>query len=328
LAEPPSELRALRELINARLLAYLRGEPGELYEAARHIMAGGGKRLRPILALCMYRHLGGKGDILPAALCLEYLHNFTLIHDDIMDRDETRHNLPTTHVKYGLPLAILAGDLLFAKAFELLGELRGTLDDGRLMEGASLLAQAMVRLCEGQALDMKLAGSPSPPSLEEYLRLIELKTATLYQASAALGALLAGADANRLMEARGFGANLGMAFQVVDDILGLFGDERETGKPIGSDLREGKKTLPLLLGHAAGGRASELIARAWAGARLGPEDVALVLEELRRERVEERARELALRYAERARGHLARLGPGPCSSLLASLVGFVVERRF
>ncbi|MER3602084.1 MAG: geranylgeranyl pyrophosphate synthase [Nitrososphaerota archaeon] len=321
------ELEGLRALINSRLLAYLQGEPGELYEAARHIMAGGGKRLRPILALCLYRHLGGRGDILPAALCLEYLHNFTLIHDDIMDRDEVRHNLPTTHVKYGLPLAILAGDLLFAKAFELLGQLRGSVEGEALLEGASLLAQAMVRLCEGQALDMRLGASTRPPSVEQYLKLIELKTATLYQASAALGALLAGAQGSRLAEARAFGANLGMAFQITDDILGLFGEERELGKPVGNDLREGKKTLPLLLALERDEELARIIRRAWAR-RLSGQELERALRLLRERGIEREARALAEQYAGRAKESLARLGPGPYAELLGALADFVVKRRF
>ncbi|GAB6147978.1 polyprenyl synthetase family protein [Stetteria hydrogenophila] len=224
----------------------VKGRPEYLYEAALHLIRAGGKRLRPALVVLTARLLGGgeAGEAaLPLAAAVEVFHNFTLIHDDIMDRDEFRRGVPTVHAKYGLETAILAGDLLHAESFRSIAY--SGLPPELTVRAARTLADAAKKVCEGQALDMsfeeRLDVTP-----EEYLEMIYLKTGALIEASTRLGAIAAGAPVEVEERAGVYGARVGVAFQIRDDILGLYGDPARTGKPVFNDLREGKKTLLVL----------------------------------------------------------------------------------
>ncbi|NPA84645.1 MAG: polyprenyl synthetase family protein [Crenarchaeota archaeon] len=222
------------------MLEVLRGEPERLYEAARHLPSKGGKRLRPALVLLVAKALGGTTEAaLPAAASVELLHNFTLVHDDIMDRDEMRRGVPTVHVVYGEPMAIIAGDLLYAKAYEAL--LRSPQGSDIVKQMAEELTWAAVTVAEGQAMDMMFEERWDVTE-EEYLKMIEKKTGALFGTSAALGALAAGRPELKDL-LKEFGLILGKAFQIKDDVLSLVGDEKVTGKPKYNDLREGKKTI-------------------------------------------------------------------------------------
>ncbi len=221
------------------------GEPEALYKATRHLIDAGGKRLRPFLALKSCEIVGGQVEhALPAAAAIELLHNFTLIHDDIMDGDSKRRGVPTVHVLWGIPMAINAGDLLFAKVYEAL--FRHTVAAGvplrRVFRVAETLTEATIAICEGQALDM-LFEERETVSEEEYFKMIEGKTATLIRASAKSGAMIGGGKPSQVQRLGNFAYYSGLAFQIVDDVLGLTADEKVLGKPVGSDIREGKRTL-------------------------------------------------------------------------------------
>ena len=233
-------INTIKPKVDNYIAKVLEGEPGRLYEAARHLPLKGGKRLRPALLMLVAKALGGKEEeALPAAASVELLHNFTLVHDDIMDRDEMRRGVPTVHVLYGEPLAILAGDLLYAKAYEALLKTQKSPDLVKRM--AEYLTWAAVTVAEGQAMDMMFE-ERWDVSEEEYLEMIAKKTGALFGACGAIGALVAERPdyAEKMKE---FGVILGKAFQIKDDILSLVGDEKVTGKPKYNDLREGKKTL-------------------------------------------------------------------------------------
>lgn len=242
-----SKMLEIGEEVN-RFIAHLvdsNHDPRMLYRAAVHLINAGGKRLRPFMVVKSCRLVGGSmKEAIPAAVAVEILHTFTLIHDDIMDRDTLRRGVETVHVKWGVPIAILSGDLLFAKVFEVISDSYAA-EPKKAIEILKLLCEVTVQICEGQTLDMSFE-SRRNISEEEYLEMISKKTAKLLEVSARIGGIVGGGDPQQLEALTDFGYNAGMAFQIIDDILGLMAVEEELGKPVGSDLREGKMTLIII----------------------------------------------------------------------------------
>jgi geranylgeranyl diphosphate synthase type I len=238
--------------VNEFILSSLDGRPKELYKASAHYISSGGKRLRPFIVTKASELFGGSSrKAMPAAAAVELVHNFSLVHDDIMDNDNVRHNVPTVHASYGIPLAILAGDILFSKAFQLMsvGGLKEGISEKSISEMVSRLSTACINVCEGQALDMQMASEGVKAYSErDYISMIEKKTASLFELSCSLGVLSADncnkGDLERLSI---FGKNIGIAFQLIDDLIGIVGDPKVTGKAVGNDIREGKKTYPMVL---------------------------------------------------------------------------------
>jgi geranylgeranyl diphosphate synthase type I len=215
--------------------------PRPLYQASRHLVDSGGKRLRPSMLLLAGEAAGGDAAALaPAAVSIELIHNFTLIHDDIMDNADVRRGRPAVHKIWGQSGAILAGDTLYSKAFQVLGM---TAARPKLILGAmNLLSRTCTAICEGQWLDMEFEARDLV-SEAEYMEMIEKKTGVLYGASAAMGALLSGADPDAVAALDQFGRLTGMGFQLQDDVIDLIAPEKVSGKRQGGDLIEAKKTL-------------------------------------------------------------------------------------
>jgi geranylgeranyl diphosphate synthase type I len=220
------------------------GSPIQLYRASKHIIASGGKRLRPFLTVKACEATGGKmKDAVPFAAALELLHNFTLIHDDLMDHDELRRGEPTVHKKYGEPLAILAGDLLFAKVYQsVLDYAPDNISSDDIIFALQKMTDAIIVLCEGQALDISFP-KVTDITEEDYIFMIGAKTSSLFKACAEIGAIAAGASNSQREALAKFAWDAGIAFQIPDDILGITAEESKLGKPVGSDIREGKKTI-------------------------------------------------------------------------------------
>ena len=229
--------------VNSTIAKYIQGDVKELYEASYYLFKAGGKRLRPLMLVCSSDLVGGdrKRAIL-AGTAVEVLHTFTLIHDDIMDQDNLRRGMPTVHVKYGIPMAILAGDLLHAKAFQILNDALAGLESSKITRAFQIFTESILIISEGQALDMQFENRQDVTE-GEYIDMIRRKTAKLFSASTALGALIGGAKEEEVKKLEEFGLLIGIAFQIVDDILGLTANEEELGKPLYSDIREGKKTI-------------------------------------------------------------------------------------
>jgi geranylgeranyl diphosphate synthase type I len=207
-----------------------------------------GKRLRPLLLFLSLEACGGSWKVgLPAACALEFLHNYSLIHDDIEDQDEYRHGRKTIWQKYGLAKAINAGDALYGLAFAQMKYLPGDILPERALSIFTVFSKAANQLTIGQAADMDFEDRKNI-FLEEYWRMVKGKTAALFQASAEIGSFLGEANAKTVHAFSNFGLNLGLAFQVRDDLLGIWGDPKETGKPTGSDLIKKKKSLPICFG--------------------------------------------------------------------------------
>lgn len=220
-------------------------KPEVLYEASIHLIAAGGKRLRPYLVTKACELVGGDPDLsVPYAAALEILHNFTLVHDDIMDNDSIRRGVQTVHTLWGVPVAIASGDLLFAKVYEAMCRpyVQGALPCERVAESIVRVTDAAISICEGQVLDISYPNS-SEVSEEEYIFMVGGKTSALFKACAEVGAIVGGGDQGQVERIGSFAYDAGIAFQIVDDILGATADEEKLGKPVGSDLREGKKTL-------------------------------------------------------------------------------------
>ncbi|MEM1094711.1 MAG: polyprenyl synthetase family protein [Bacteroidota bacterium] len=217
-------------------------EPAELYEPIRYVLAGKGKRFRPLLVLLTARALGTAAeDALPAALSVEVFHNFTLVHDDIMDHSDERRGRPTLHVRWNDSTAILGGDYLYLVAYEQLA----LLPPAVLPDALRTFNHMVKRLCEGQMLDMAFETRPQV-SVAEYLDMIDGKTGALLVASLELGGLVGGATDEQQAALRTAGAALGRAFQIQDDLLDLMTTSAKWGKRVGGDLIEGKKAYLLL----------------------------------------------------------------------------------
>jgi geranylgeranyl diphosphate synthase type I len=186
---------------------------------------------------------------MPAALALEVTHTFTLIHDDIMDGDSLRRGVPTVHTKWDMPTGILAGDVLYARAFEFISQAKA--GDAAKVRATSLLARACADICEGQHMDMSFEHRTDVTE-EEYMKMVEMKTGVLYAAAAAIGGTLAGGSEEQVKSLYQFGLNTGIAFQIQDDLIDLLTPPEQSGKDQGSDLREGKQTLIMIIAREKG----------------------------------------------------------------------------
>lgn len=230
------------------------GTPKVLYKASRHIIEAGGKRLRPFIVLKACELVGGREeDALPVAAAVELLHTFTLIHDDVMDRSETRRGVPAVHVLWDESMAINAGDLVFAKVFDavLNHTNRERTSSEQIRRALSLITQATITVCEGQARDISNEKRREVTE-EDYFETVHWKTAALYKAAAETGAVIGGGTETQIERLGQFAYNAGVAFQIRDDELGLIGDARILKKPVGDDLRRGKQTILVIyaLKHA------------------------------------------------------------------------------
>ncbi len=294
----------------------------QLYKAAYHLPSQGGKRMRPFLVAKSCELVGGAAkEVMPAAAAVELLHNFTLVHDDIMDNDALRRGVPTVHTVWGVPTAILAGDLMFAKSFQII--LRTGVDDGRARAAADVLATATVALSEGQHLDMSFEERDDVRE-EDYLDMISGKTAALFEASAKIGAILGGGSNEAVVKLGEYGWNMGMAFQIYDDYLGLTSKEEVLGKAVGNDIREGKKTLIIIRGM--GSDAAPLL-RAVMGKKSVPDEkIATLLKQLQENGTLDYVYSKAKSYVDVALGSLSAFPESAARESLYQLAGMAISR--
>lgn len=244
-------LGSVAKTTDAYLIRTFGSASDNLYRASAHLLVAGGKRLRPAVAMLAADAVapGRSRDIFPAAVALELTHTFTLIHDDIMDGDSLRRGAPTVHKKWDEPTAILAGDVLYARAFEHICLAKAT--EKAKVRAVGMLATACIEICEGQHTDMSFENR-SDVSEEEYLSMVGKKTGALYAASAGIGGLLAGGSEEQVEALYRYGMKTGIAFQIQDDLIDLMASPEKSGKDRASDLREGKQTLIMIRAKAAG----------------------------------------------------------------------------
>jgi len=233
-------LKKMSAMLDGPIKSYIGDEePKILMDASKQYPYAGGKRMRPAMAVACCKAVGGDASkAIPLAVAIEYIHNFTLIHDDIMDGDDKRRGMDTIHVGYGMPTAILAGDALFAKAFQIIANLDVPAE--QMKDALQYISQAVWDLARGQQMDVNNEGRIV--SEDVYLETIKLKTSVLFAAAAAGGAIIGGATSEQVKAINEYAIELGLGFQMYDDYLGIAGDSSKTGKSVGNDIRKGKCT--------------------------------------------------------------------------------------
>jgi len=260
-------LKRRQRLVDGALERWVPGEsqfPPQVHRAMRYSLFAGGKRLRPILALAAAEAVGGRVvDALPLACSLELIHTYSLIHDDLpsMDNDDIRRGKPTSHKIFGEALAILAGDALLTEAFHLLTrpDLMREVSPRRRLRAINQVARAAgsCGMIGGQVMDIASQGQKIEPHLLEYIH--NHKTGALIAASVCAGAIIGGASPRQYKALNSYGERLGLAFQVIDDLLDVQGEEKKLGKAVGKDQAKGKATYPALFGIAKSQRQAEVL---------------------------------------------------------------------
>ena len=310
-------LEGIRSDVEAFLAGLsLDGEPGELYDACRYVISGGGKRVRPVATILAGEvHGGMRNDLLPIAAAFEVFHNFTLVHDDVMDRSVTRRGRDTVHVKWDESMAILAGDLLLGVAYELLSaappQSAGTIRTsfGRMVR----------RLCEGQALDMAFE-TADDVAIDEYIKMIDGKTGALLACCLECGALAAGASVDSAENMHRAGLELGRAFQVQDDLLDATAEGDRWGKRRGQDLLEGKRTYLVVDALAQGGEVSDYFRRALNRGGFDASEVDEAVQRLRGAGTIARAESRVAEHSESASDRIQQLPAGAARDALVALI--------
>lgn len=282
-----------------------------------------GKRIRPLLTLLCCQASGGEWrTALPAAGAIEWIHNFSLIHDDIQDHSEIRRGRPTVWKIWGSPQAINTGDAIFALSRWSTQRLKGAVPAELILEIHRLLDETSLALTRGQHLDIHFE-TTDEVTTEAYLNMIHAKTAALLGTACQLGALLSPAPADQIEAYRGFGQNLGLAFQVIDDLLGIWGSTEQTGKSSADDLQTRKKTLPIIHGLEH----SSEFQQAWGAKRHSEEELSSMRQMLDDSGSKEFTMRWAERYTQEAMSALkAADGQEPAASELTSLAARLLQR--
>jgi heptaprenyl diphosphate synthase component 2 len=295
-------------------------DPDVVSTPMAELFAAGGKRLRPALVLLSAKC--GRYDLdklLPAAMAVELTHAATLVHDDVIDRSGVRRGRPTMAASLGDEPAIVIGDFYFAKAYEHAARTDST-------EVVAILARTVMEICAGEIRQQAIRYNYRT-AVDEYMRRIEAKTATLLAASCDIGAVLAVLPASQRSALHEYGRLLGLAFQIADDVLDYLGSVGEIGKPIGQDIAEGFATLPLMLAREDPDNASKLD-RVLSGAlKLSAQDAREVVEMVRGSHAPQQALERAREFAMAARKQLDAIDPGEARDALAALTDYVVTRK-
>jgi octaprenyl-diphosphate synthase len=304
--------------VDAVIADRLRSDVALINQIGQYIVSAGGKRIRPRLVLLFANALGYAGaEQFTLAATVEFIHTATLLHDDVVDESSLRRGRQTANAVFGNAASVLVGDFLYSRAFQMMVSVNNL----RVLD---VLADATNVIAEGEVLQLMNMHDPDL-AVDEYLRVIRSKTAKLFEASARLGAIIAGADAAVETSCASYGRSLGTAFQLIDDLLDYDGETHELGKNVGDDLREGKPTLPLLVAMSQGtDQERELIRHAIEQGEVTrlPEVVAAV----RRTGAIDAARELASAEAEAARLCLSALPPSRYKDALLHLCARAVDR--
>jgi len=242
-----SQYQRYKGIVDQQLRSCVRkNEPLSLYQPVRYVLSGGGKRIRPLLVILSCEAVGGSArQAQHAAVAVEILHNFTLVHDDIMDNAASRRSRATVHTKWDTNIAILVGDELVALAYRELLRTRSPY----IARVADIFTEGVVEVCEGQAYDKEFE-MRNHVSLDEYLLMIGKKTGKMVSVASEMGAVIGGGTASEIRASKLYGTSIGRAFQIQDDLLDVVADEKEFGKPIGGDIVEGKKTFLLIEAYA------------------------------------------------------------------------------
>lgn len=308
--------------VNQLILQRMESQVPLIPHLAGHLIAAGGKRLRPILTLACARLCGYQGERQrKLAACVEFIHTATLLHDDVVDASDLRRGGPSANALFGNQASVLVGDFLFSRAFQLMVE-DGSIDILRILSNASAV------IAEGEVLQLTTTND-STTSEQAYLEVVRAKTAELFAAACRIGAVVGGRPASEEEALRTFGLNLGIAFQIADDVLDYAAEETRLGKAIGDDFREGKITLPVILAIHRGGEAERAFWRRTLDERAQKEgDLEHARDLLRRHNALRDATERARHYGAIARDALGLFPDHPVRTALLDIIDFTVEREF
>ena len=306
------------QLVEETLARAIHSREQSLTEIAAHTILGGGKRVRPAVTILAFLAFGGKkaSDIVDIAAAMELIHTATLLHDDIIDGAETRRGKDSAYKKYGLKSTLVAGDFLFIKAFEFAGKF-----DERVVQWT---ADACSLLTEGEMLQGHFNRNRDV-TLDDYIEIVKRKTASLFHTGGKVGAYLAGADSNQIEATERYGLNMGIAFQVIDDILDVVGHVELLGKPTGMDLRDGNPSLPIILALQA---RESTVCEAFECERPSENQIAAALAALRTGSAIEAAKTISKHYAEDALKSIKKLPPSLYRNGLKTLVQLIIDRDF
>ena len=303
--------------VNAVILERMQSKVALIPELAGHLIAGGGKRMRPMLTLACATLLGYPGTRHhKLAAAVEFIHTATLLHDDVVDESDMRRGRGTANAVFGNAASVLVGDYLYSRSFEMMVEA----DDMRVMR---ILSEATTVIAEGEVLQLLNVHDPEV-SQERYLQVVRYKTAKLFEAAAQVGAVLAGATPAQQEAAAAYGRHVGTAFQLVDDVLDYSGDAQALGKNVGDDLREGKPTLPLIRVMQTGSPAQQTLIRE--AIRTGDADFTAVAQAIHATDALAHTLAAARSEAELARKALADWPVSVCRESLLEFCAFAVDR--
>jgi octaprenyl-diphosphate synthase len=303
--------------VEQNLTRSIRSEEGTLTEIASHLIQGGGKRVRPMVTLVVFKGCGGKKitEIVDIATAIELIHTATLLHDDIIDGAEIRRGKESAFKKFGLKATLVTGDFLFIKAFEFAGKFDETV--------VQWTADACTSLTEGEMLqgsfNRNLDVTPA-----NYLEIVKKKTASLFETGAKVGAYLAGASPAVISAVGNYALNLGIAFQIIDDVLDVVGERHLLGKPIGIDLRDGNPSIPIIFALLNG---DKTVMEAFQSPTKDEEKIELALRSITQGPAISKALALSRTYAQRARKSITKFPPSIYRDGLKTIVRLITDRE-
>jgi octaprenyl-diphosphate synthase len=314
--DPFSYVTEELELVEKNLTLAIRSREQILTEIAGHLILGGGKRVRPMITLLAFLAFGGKRtqDIVDIATAIELIHTATLLHDDIIDGAEIRRGKESAYKRYGLKKSLVTGDFLFIKAFEFAGKFDDTV--------VEWTADACALLTEGETLQ-GFFNRNRAVTIDNYIEIVKRKTASLFQTGAKVGAYLAGANHALIEEAERYGINLGIAFQMIDDVLDVVGHAELLGKPTGMDLRDGNPSLPIILALNEGEAA---VCEAFEASNPSEAQVSTALEAIRKGTAIDQAKLTSKHYAGEALKSIKKFPPSLYRNGLKTLVQLLIDR--
>lgn len=302
-------------------------EPKILYSPIEYILLDGGKRIRPLLCMLACEATGGDPyEAVDAAVSVEIMHNFTLVHDDIMDNSPVRRGKTTIHLKWDLPTAILSGDAMVGLALQVLSSYSNYANFGKFIEQ---FTYGYIEVCEGQALDM-MYNHKVDVCTDDYFKMITKKTAAVIQTSLALGGLCAGAVDEDIETLKNFGLNLGIAFQLQDDLLDLISSDTKLGKRIGNDILEKKKTLMVIMARERirNDRDKNLIEKLYSNEKIEPDIIPEYISLFEKLNIFSDVKEIIDMYFDKARATLLELSKNDGTKMLKYLLDKINVRSY
>lgn len=316
-ADPFSCVADELKMVEENLSRAIRSDECMLTQISSHLIHGGGKRIRPMVTVLAFKAFGGTRveDAVDIATAIELIHTATLLHDDIIDAADIRRGKDSAYKKFGLKNTLVTGDFLFIKGFEFAGKFDETV--------VQWTAEACTRLTEGEILQ-GLFNRNRKVTVEDYLKIVKRKTASLFHTGAKVGAYLAGAESNQIEVIGEYGLNLGIAFQVIDDVLDVVGNEELLGKPVGMDLRDGNPSLPIILALSEG---QTVVLEAFEVAQPTEVKIQEAIHAMGQGTAIHRAKVFSKKYSNEAFRLLEKLPPSLYRNGLRTLVQLIAERQ-